>query len=617
MQGLNDAIGMSDEAAAVAALQRVLDRRVLVTVHISPESRVRVEQGAAPPELVQGGTRLFLVKVLNDAGVTAPLAVASPNIGRVFVAPSQSPEPKHVLTEAHVRERWADMSIYTQPPMRPRLSGLGIEYVILQVYSRDAGQRSALVSFNVGQGSQDVGFRNDVEVLFTARPSHAIKIDVKDEHGRPTTAGFTVRDELDRIYPNISKRLAPDFYFQPQVYRHDGQAISLPAGEFTVTASRGPEYIPQTRRFSVAGASDLIFRLLRWIDPSQYGWYSGDHHIHSSGCSHYENPTEGVRPEDMWPQIDGEALNLASVLTWGPSYYFQKQFFSGVDHPLSTASRLMHYDLEVSGEPPRRHLAGRGQPPARPGRRRQHRVPADAAQRAGDVRHCPEALARAASRGSKEGRVSGSRPFLLRLAFCLLPFAFCLCLVLSPMPLEREIKLGSTPPTTRGGASGDGRDSASRSPPAARRAARHAGRTTARPRLRLRVRNDGGRSILTFKGPPLPGAMKLREEHETVAADGSALLTILKSLGFHVWFRYEKFREEFASEDVVIAIDETPVGVFVEIEGGEAHIQDTARALGRTPDEYITDSYRMLFLRHREAHGGTETDMLFPEPAGE
>jgi adenylate cyclase class 2 len=133
----------------------------------------------------------------------------------------------------------------------------------------------------------------------------------------------------------------------------------------------------------------------------------------------------------------------------------------------------------------------------------------------------------------------------------------------------------------------------------------------------LRVRNDGGRSILTFKGPPLPGAMKLREEHETMAADGDALLTILKSLGLHVWFRYQKFREEFASEDVIIAIDETPVGVFVEIEGGEAHIQATARALGCTPDDYITDSYRMLFLMHREAHGGTGTDMLFPETAGE
>jgi adenylate cyclase class 2 len=138
-----------------------------------------------------------------------------------------------------------------------------------------------------------------------------------------------------------------------------------------------------------------------------------------------------------------------------------------------------------------------------------------------------------------------------------------------------------------------------------------------RQRSVLRVRSDGGRSILTFKGPPVPGAMKLREEHETVAADGVALLTILESLGLHVWFRYQKFREEFASEDVVIAIDETPVGVFVEIEGGEAHIQDTARALGCTPDDYITDSYRMLFLLHRETHGGTGTDMLFPEPAGE
>ena len=175
MQALNDAIGMSDESAAVEAVQRVLDRRVLVTVHISPESRVRVEQGAAPPELVQGGTRLFLVKVLNDAGVTAPLAVESRNIGRVYQpswVSNMSPEPKQVLTDADVRDRWADMSIYTQAPMRQRLSGLGIEYIILQVYSRDAGPRSAVVGFNVGQGSQDVGFRNDVEILFTARPSH-------------------------------------------------------------------------------------------------------------------------------------------------------------------------------------------------------------------------------------------------------------------------------------------------------------------------------------------------------------------------------------------------------------------------------------------------------------
>jgi len=351
LQQLNEAIAMTDQLAAAARLQQVLDRYVLAIVHISPESRVRVEQGAAKPELVQGGTRLFLVKVLNDAGVTAPLAVQSPNIGRVYVPSRGTPRAAMELTDTHVRERWADMSIVTQPPMRPRLSGLGIEYVILQVYSRDEGKRSAVISFNVGQGTQDIGFRNDVEVVFTSAPSYPVRVRVQDERGQPTTAGFLVSDDLDRIYPAITKRLAPDFFFQPQVYRRDGGTINLPGGAFTVTVSRGPEYEPQTKRITVNGAMELAFKLLRWIDPSRDGWFSGDHHIHSAGCSHYENPTEGVRPEDMWPQIEGEGLDLASVLTWGPSYYFQKQFFSGNDHPLSTPSRLMHYDLEVSGFP--------------------------------------------------------------------------------------------------------------------------------------------------------------------------------------------------------------------------------------------------------------------------
>ncbi|MGH9373800.1 MAG: CehA/McbA family metallohydrolase [Vicinamibacterales bacterium] len=350
-QAINAAVALTDERAAVARLQEVLDRSVLAAVHINPESRVRVEQGAARPELVQGGTRLFLVKVLNDAGVTAPMAVQSPNIGNVYIRSRGSPQARIELTDAHVKERWADMSIYAQPPMRPRLSGLGIEYVILQVSSRDAGQRSAIISFNVGQGTQDVGFRNDIEVLFTAAPSHPVRVRVRDEHGRPTTAAFLVRDELDRIYPSISKRLAPDFFFQSQVYRADGATLSLPAGRFTVTASRGPEYLDQTRRLTVGGPTELSFELERWINPSTAGYYSGDHHIHSAGCSHYENPTEGVRPEDMWPQIEGEALDLAAVLVWGPSYYFQKQFFSGKDHPMSTPSRLMRYDLEISGFP--------------------------------------------------------------------------------------------------------------------------------------------------------------------------------------------------------------------------------------------------------------------------
>lgn len=136
-----------------------------------------------------------------------------------------------------------------------------------------------------------------------------------------------------------------------------------------------------------------------------------------------------------------------------------------------------------------------------------------------------------------------------------------------------------------------------------------------RRRCVLRVRNEGGKSLLTFKGPVQPGPMKLRDEYETVVADGDTLLTILQELGLHIWFRYEKYREEFAAEDVVIAIDETPVGTYVEIEGGEEHIHQVAAALGRTPADYITDSYRTLFLKHRAERGLPCGDMLFATAA--
>jgi adenylate cyclase class 2 len=87
--------------------------------------------------------------------------------------------------------------------------------------------------------------------------------------------------------------------------------------------------------------------------------------------------------------------------------------------------------------------------------------------------------------------------------------------------------------------------------------------TLKRRRCVLRVRVESGRSLLTFKGPVQPSPMKLREEIETVVGDGETLLRCLEQLGYAVWFRYQKYREEYALTDVVIAIDETPVGVFV------------------------------------------------------
>ncbi len=350
---IDDALAVTDEEEGVRQIQTALDKYALAVVRINPESRVSVEQGPAAPELVEGGTRVFLVKVLNEAGVTAPLRVDSPNSGDVFLRSNGSPEPARTLTTRDVRERWTTISLYNRQPAPRRLSGLAVEYVILEIYSRDSGQRSAQIAFNVGQGTQDVGYRNDVAILFTAVPARLVTLRVRDERGNPAVASILIRDRFDRVYPNQSKRLAPDFPFQPQVYRSDGEALRLPDGTYTVTTSGGPEYVARTKelRVDAGGPRELAISLERWIDPPRLGWFSGDHHIHAAGCSHYQNPTEGVLPEDMMRQILGESLNVGSVLTWGPCYYYQKQFFSGEDNPLSKADRRMHYDLEVSGFP--------------------------------------------------------------------------------------------------------------------------------------------------------------------------------------------------------------------------------------------------------------------------
>ena len=129
----------------------------------------------------------------------------------------------------------------------------------------------------------------------------------------------------------------------------------------------------------------------------------------------------------------------------------------------------------------------------------------------------------------------------------------------------------------------------------------------------LRVRIESGKSLLTFKGPVQRSAVKAREEVETVVGDGTTLLRCFEQLGYRVWFRYQKYREEYSLADVVLAVDETPVGVFVEVEGGEQGIAEVTRLLGMSAEDYVLDSYRGLFIEHRRSRGLPATDMLFDE----
>ena len=135
----------------------------------------------------------------------------------------------------------------------------------------------------------------------------------------------------------------------------------------------------------------------------------------------------------------------------------------------------------------------------------------------------------------------------------------------------------------------------------------------------LRVRSEGGTALLTYKGPALPGRHKRREELEAGIEPGAAMEAILDRLGYVPSFRYEKYRTIFAAaprvfqeaaEPGIIALDETPIGLFLELEGPEYWIDSTARQLGFSPHEYITASYAALYRDYLVSHPGP-SDMVF------
>ncbi|MDE2506779.1 MAG: CehA/McbA family metallohydrolase [Planctomycetota bacterium] len=354
-QGLN----ADDPARGVKLIQQVLDPLCLIGVEINPESRVKAAFGPASPELVQNGRRVFLIKVHNEAGSTAELVCLSRNAKIPFVPGTNAPAAKSTISKAEVLDRWLEVTMIRDRPLRRTLSGLALEYRLIDLYSRDAGHREGKFEFNIGQGTQDLGFRAEVDILFNCLPATTIKLEVLDVDGKPTTASFLIRDQQGRVYPAQSRRLAPDFFFHPQIYRASGETVELPPGKFNVTVTRGPEYLAATRTIDVpsrpAGGVAAVqterFQLKRWANLAEMGWFSGDHHVHAAGCAHYESPSEGVRPEDMMRHIVGEDLDVGCVLSWGPCWYVQKQFFDGRVSKLSTAANLMRYDVEVSGFP--------------------------------------------------------------------------------------------------------------------------------------------------------------------------------------------------------------------------------------------------------------------------
>jgi hypothetical protein len=145
--------GAKDPEAAVEKVQTLLDAHCLVRVHINPESRVKAARGEAPAELRRDQETVVLVKVFNEAGVTHGLSVSGPQ----------------VRTAKQTDGRWLEVIVHTAAPLRKKLSGARVEYVVLRLTARETGKREATLTFDVGQGTQDLGFRAEVPILFNVR----------------------------------------------------------------------------------------------------------------------------------------------------------------------------------------------------------------------------------------------------------------------------------------------------------------------------------------------------------------------------------------------------------------------------------------------------------------
>lgn len=341
-----------------AKLQELLDPQTIFVVTINPEARVKVQRGPAKAVLQQAGFTPLLVKAINQSTIAKPLRIGSPQAGPVYAGTALGSLKRQAQTElkddenlAGRTDRFLNVEMFQSPPLTRNLSGLGVEYALALIAGNEAGQREATIEFDIGQGTQDIGFRGETPVLFDIRPAIPVRLSIRDVDDSPTAARIIIRDKSGRVYPPQAKRLAPDLFFQPQIYRHDGETVLLPPGKFTVEYCRGPEYLELQRELEVPATGDAEWQLKleRWVNPMRSGYYCGDHHIHGAGCSHYDMPTKGVRPEDMFAQVKGEGLNVGCVLTWGPCYEFQRQFFQPVAHDLSERFTLLKYDLEISG----------------------------------------------------------------------------------------------------------------------------------------------------------------------------------------------------------------------------------------------------------------------------
>jgi adenylate cyclase class 2 len=133
----------------------------------------------------------------------------------------------------------------------------------------------------------------------------------------------------------------------------------------------------------------------------------------------------------------------------------------------------------------------------------------------------------------------------------------------------------------------------------------------------LRLRENGRRNVITWKGPSVPGPHKSRPELETTVASLETLDQMLRQLGYQPMFRYEKYRTEFVhpgeQEEGTVTLDETPIGTYMELEGAAEWIDRTAKSLGFREQDYVLQSYGALYQQECAQRGVAAKDMVFAQ----
>ncbi len=350
-QDKNTILKLIESKGGNKQIEAILDKHVLFDAKISSKGELKLKPGIAKPELIQSGWKYFLVKVNNIARITDNITIESQEAQRVYdggekIYGMDVDGKGSIITDEDIKKRWLDFGLFSGNLTHSITPEVKTTYFIVQLYSRDAEEHYAQFTFN----SENLNQKAELKMKFNCLSSKLVTLEILDDDLTPTTASLTIKDTQGNIYPSPTKRLAPDLFFESQIYRSNGDKIDLPIGKYTIEYTRGAEYLVQTKELEVTNEENQTLKLAlkRWINPMKNGYYSGDSHIHASGCSHYTSPTQGITPNDMIPRIVGEGVNVGVVLIWGRGYDFQKQFFEGKDHQLSTKNNLMHYDMEIS-----------------------------------------------------------------------------------------------------------------------------------------------------------------------------------------------------------------------------------------------------------------------------